>query len=64
MSGTVRGLPVLTPVRGPASDDENTAFHEGLKAWKKAEVDKAPKTIDKLLPFFLLHYLIGRFILS
>ena len=38
MSGTVRGLPVLTPVRGPASDDENTAFHEGLKAWKKADL--------------------------
>ena len=38
MSGTVRGLPLLTPVKEPASDDENTRFHEGLKAWKKADL--------------------------
>jgi len=38
MSGTVRGLPVLTPVRGPANRSEEKAFYEGLKAWKKADL--------------------------
>ena len=37
MSGTVRGLPVLTPVREPASEAEELAERERLREWKAAE---------------------------
>ncbi|CAH0369580.1 unnamed protein product [Pelagomonas calceolata] len=37
MSGTVRGLPILTPVREPASEAEELAERERLREWKAAD---------------------------
>ena len=37
MKGTVRGLPVLTPVREPASEAEELAQDQRLREWKAAD---------------------------
>ena len=37
MTGTVRGLPLLTPVRGPANEAEDLAQQRRLAEWKAAD---------------------------